>query len=52
MVMFSIAKNKDRDDYTLMQVKDGVTTYALISTSKEMKQLTEFKDLLLVKNIS
>lgn len=30
MVMFSIAKNKDRDDYTLMQVKDGVTTYANI----------------------
>ncbi len=26
MVMFSIAKNKDRNDYTLMQVKDGVTT--------------------------
>ena len=32
MVMFSIAKNKDRDDYTLMQVKDGVTTYANIDT--------------------
>ena len=30
MVMFSIAKNEDRDDYTLMQVKDGVTTYANI----------------------
>ena len=30
MVMFSIAKNKDRDDYTLMQVKDGITTYANI----------------------
>lgn len=30
MVMFSIAKNKNRDDYTLMQVKDGVTTYANI----------------------
>ena len=30
MVMFSIAKNKDSDDYTLMQVKDGVTTYANI----------------------
>ena len=30
MVMFSIAKNKDRNDYTLMQVKDGVTTYANI----------------------
>lgn len=30
MVMFSIAKNKDRDDYTLMQVKDGVTTYTNI----------------------
>ena len=30
MVMFSIVKNKDRDDYTLMQVKDGVTTYANI----------------------
>ena len=30
MVTFSIAKNKDRDDYTLMQVKDGVTTYANI----------------------
>lgn len=30
MVMFSIAKNKDRDDYTLMLVKDGVTTYANI----------------------
>lgn len=30
MVTFSISKNKDRDDYTLMQVKDGVTTYANI----------------------
>ena len=30
MVTFSIVKNKDRDDYTLMQVKDGVTTYANI----------------------
>ena len=30
MVMFSIVKNKDRDDYTLMLVKDGVTTYANI----------------------
>lgn len=30
MVMFSIAKNKDRDDYTFMQVKDGITTYSNI----------------------
>lgn len=30
MVTFSISKNKDRDDYALMQVKDGVTTYANI----------------------
>ena len=30
MVMFSIAKNKDRDDYTFMQVKDGMTTYSNI----------------------
>lgn len=30
MVTFSISKNKDRDDYTLMTVKDGVTTYANI----------------------
>lgn len=30
MVTFSISKNKDRDDYTLMQVKDGVTAYANI----------------------
>ena len=29
-VQYSIAKNKDRNDYTLMQVKDGVTTYANI----------------------
>lgn len=58
MVMFSIAKNKDRDDYTFMQVKDGITTYSnidlviLILILMVMKQLTEFKDLLLVKNIS
>ena len=31
MVMFSIAKNKDRDDYTFMQVKDGITTYSNIN---------------------
>lgn len=30
MVMFSIAKSKDRDDYTFMQVKDGITTYSNI----------------------
>lgn len=30
MVTFSISKNKDREDYTLMQVKDGITTYANI----------------------
>lgn len=30
MVMFSIAKNKNRDDYTFMQVKDGITTYSNI----------------------
>lgn len=30
MVMFSVAKNKDRDDYTFMQVKDGITTYSNI----------------------
>ena len=30
MVMFSIAKNKDRDNYTFMQVKDGITTYSNI----------------------
>ena len=30
MGMFSIAKNKDRDDYTFMQVKDGITTYSNI----------------------
>lgn len=30
MVMFSIVKNKDRDDYTFMQVKDGITTYSNI----------------------
>lgn len=30
MVMFSIAKNKDRDDYTFMQVKDDITTYSNI----------------------
>lgn len=30
MVMFSIAKNKDRDGYTFMQVKDGITTYSNI----------------------
>lgn len=30
MVMFSIAKNKDRDDYTFMQVKNGITTYSNI----------------------
>lgn len=30
MVMFSIAKNKDRDDHTFMQVKDGITTYSNI----------------------
>lgn len=30
MVTFSISKNKDRDDYTLMQVLDGVTTYVNI----------------------
>lgn len=30
MVMFSIAKNKDCDDYTFMQVKDGITTYSNI----------------------
>ena len=30
MVMFSIAKNKDRDDYTFIQVKDGITTYSNI----------------------
>lgn len=29
-VTYSIVKNKDRDDYTFMQVKDGVTTYANI----------------------
>lgn len=30
MVMFSIAKSKDHDDYTFMQVKDGITTYSNI----------------------
>ncbi len=30
MVTFSIAKNKDKDDYTLMFVKDGETTYTNI----------------------
>lgn len=30
MVTFSIVKNKDRDDYTFMQVKDGVATYVNI----------------------
>ena len=30
MVTFVISKNRKRDDYTLMQVKDGVTTYANI----------------------
>ena len=30
MVTFSIAKNKDREDYTLITVKDGVTTYSNI----------------------
>ena len=29
-VTYSIVKNKDRDDYTFMRVKDGVTTYANI----------------------
>ncbi len=30
MVTFSISKNEYRDDYTLVKVKDGVTTYARI----------------------
>ena len=30
MITFSITKNKDRNDYTLMKVKDGETTYANI----------------------
>lgn len=30
MITFIISKNRKRDDYTLMQVKDGVTTYANI----------------------